>query len=56
MDSVEGVPEILPLSLKNLGDKSFDRRKAAAQEITAVVSKLYVYCNLDTIIGRRKEI
>lgn len=42
MDSIEGVPEITPSSLKYLGDKSFDRRKAAAQEITAVVSKLYV--------------
>lgn len=42
MDSIEGVPEILPLSLKNLGDKSDDRRKAAAQEINLVVTKFQV--------------
>ena len=42
MDSIEGVPEILPLCLKNLRDKSDDRRKAAAQEITLVVTKFQV--------------
>lgn len=42
MDSIEGVPEISPLSLKNLGDKSFDRRKAAAQEISVIVTTLNV--------------
>lgn len=55
MDSIEGVPEVLPQSLKNLGDKSFDRRKAAAQEITLVVSNLYVLIKMKCIICRKKE-
>lgn len=42
MDTIEGVPEIASQSLKSLGDKSYEKRKAAAQEITTVVSKLYV--------------
>ena len=42
MDSIEGVPEILPITMKNLGDKSDDRRKAAAQEINLVVTKFQV--------------
>ena len=55
MDSIEGVPEILPLSLKNLGDKSDDRRKAAAQEITLVVTKFQVILLISQwIIERRK--
>lgn len=43
MDTIEGVPEITSQSLKSLGDKSYEKRKAAAQEITTVVSKLYVW-------------
>lgn len=42
MESIEGVPEISAASLKGLGDKSYDRRKSAAQEITNVVSTIYV--------------
>ena len=42
MDNIESVPEVSAASLKGLGDKSYDRRKSAAQEITSVVSTLYV--------------
>ena len=42
MDSIEGVPEVTASSLKGLGDKSYDKRKSAAQEITNVVSQFYV--------------
>ena len=41
MESIEGIPEISSITLKNLGDKSYDRRKSSAQEITVVVSKFY---------------
>ena len=42
MDGIEGVPEVTAGSLKGLGDKSYDKRKTAAQEITTVVSQFYV--------------
>lgn len=32
MDNIESVPEVSAASLKGLGDKSYDRRKSAAQE------------------------
>lgn len=55
MESIEGIPEISSITLKNLGDKSYDRRKSSAQEITVVVSKFYVACNAYLIICRKKE-
>ena len=42
MEKIEEVPEISALTLKNLGDKSYDRRKCSAQEITDVVIRYYV--------------
>ncbi|KAK8794162.1 hypothetical protein WA171_003287 [Blastocystis sp. BT1] len=49
MDNIESVPEVSAASLKGLGDKSYDRRKSAAQEITSVVSTLYKDGNVDKV-------
>ena len=56
MEGIEGVPEISPLSLKTLGDKSFDKRKAAVQEINGAVTKIIVFSIVVAIISRVKEI
>lgn len=55
MDTIEGVPEVSSQSLKNLGDKSYDRRKAAAQEITTAVTKLFVVCMVFPSFAERRS-
>ena len=55
MEKIEGIPEISALTLKNLGDKSYDRRKCSAEEITAVFARYYVEFASEVIIDRMRE-
>ena len=55
MEKIDGIPEISALTLKNLGDKSYDRRKCSAQEITSVFGKYYVESVSGVIICRMRE-
>ena len=42
MESIEILQEIPPLVLKNLGDRSYEKRKAAASEIECLVHQMHV--------------
>ena len=42
MESIEILQEIPPLVLKNLGDRSYEKRKAAASEIESIVHQMHV--------------
>lgn len=42
MESMEIIQEIPPLILKNLGDRSYEKRKAAAFEIESIIHQINV--------------
>ena len=42
MESAEILQEIPPLVLKNLCDRSYEKRKAAASEIESIVHQMHV--------------
>ena len=42
MESSEIIQEIPPLILKNLGDRSYEKRKAAAFEIESIIHQINV--------------
>lgn len=42
MESYEILQEIPPLVLKNLNDRSYEKRKAAGSEIESIVRQIYV--------------
>lgn len=43
MESMEIIQEIPPLILKNLGDRSYEKRKAAAFEIESIIHQINVH-------------